>query len=284
MSARPARLESIDVGDIRITYIPDGDVVGSATAVFPSSDEALWQAHRQFLDADGKLVMTLGGFLVEVADRKIVIDLGFGDMTAPFPPLQAFFRGGSLLENLERAGVQAADVDTVVFTHMHFDHVGWTSRDGALTFPNARYMAGEGELEFWGSVTNADLAALGPHADAVQSPLGDRLETMRDGGAVAPGVTVLASPGHTPGHCSVVVSSGAERAIILGDVVHCPLQLTMTDMAIIADVDPAAAARTREAIVSELDGDERMIGAAGHFSGSVFGRLLPVEGRTWVRL
>jgi glyoxylase-like metal-dependent hydrolase (beta-lactamase superfamily II) len=284
MSARPAPVESIDVGDIRITYLRDGDAVCSATKIFPSSDEALWQAHRQFLDDDGQLLCTLGGFLVETGDRKIVVDLGFGDRTTPFPLIDGVYRGGELLQNLERSGVRAADVDTVLFTHMHLDHVGWTSRGGTLTFPNARYLAGDGELEFWQGLTDADLAALGPDPDSVQTPLKGRMEPVRDGQAVAPGVNVLASPGHTPGHCSVVVSSGSERAIILGDVLICPLQITQSELGVLSDVDPVTAARTREAIAAELAGDEQAIGANAHFTGSVFGRVVPAEGRTWVNL
>jgi glyoxylase-like metal-dependent hydrolase (beta-lactamase superfamily II) len=284
MSARPAPVESIDVGDIRITYLRDGDAVGSATKIFPSSDDALWQAHRQFFDDDGQLLFTLGGFLVETGDRKIVVDIGFGDRTTTFPQIDGVYRGGELLQNLERSGVRAADVDTVLFTHMHLDHVGWTSRGGTLTFPNARYLAGDGELEFWQGLTDADLAAFGPDPDSVQTPLKGRMEAVRDGQAIAPGVNVLASPGHTPGHCSVVASSGSERAIILGDVLICPLQITQSELGVLSDVDPATAARTRDAIAAELAGDEQAIGANAHFTGSVFGRVVPAEGRTWVNL
>jgi glyoxylase-like metal-dependent hydrolase (beta-lactamase superfamily II) len=174
-------------------------------------------------------------------------------------------------------------VDTVLFTHMHLDHVGWTSHGGTLTFPNARYLAGEGELEFWQGLTDADLA-IRPDPDSVQTPLKGRMEAVRDGQAVASGVNVLASPGHTPGHCSVVVSSGSERAIIMGDVLLSPLQITQSDLGVLFDVDPATAARTRDKMAAELAGDEQAIGANGHFSGSVFGRVIPAEGRAWVNL
>lgn len=284
MSARPAPLESIDVGDIRVTYLPDGDASVSAEAVFPAGNTELWDAHRELFDDDGKLLMTLGGFLIETADQKVVVDLGFGDMTVPFPPVDGEFRGGKLLSSLHRAGVEPADVDVVFYTHMHLDHVGWTAQNGALTFPNARHLVGEGEFEFWQGVTDAGLAAVGPHPEAVQAPLLDRAESVGDGALIAPGVNVLASPGHTPGHCSAVISSGEDRAIILGDVVHCPLQLADGDLRIIFDVDPDAAARTRDRIAAELEGDGSVIGADGHFSGSAFGRVVQATGRRWVSL
>ncbi|MDT7704752.1 MAG: hypothetical protein QOG20_359 [Pseudonocardiales bacterium] len=284
MSARSAPLESIEVGDIRVTYLPDGEATLAATTVFPASNEALWEAHRELFDDDGKLLLTLGGFLVEAGDQKVVVDLGFGDMVVPFPPVDGVFRGGKLLSSLREAGVEPTDVDVVFYTHMHLDHVGWTAQDGELTFPNARYIAGEGELAFWQNVTDEGLAAIGPHPDAVQAPLVNRIESVADGALIASGVIVLASPGHTPGHCSAVISSGQDRAIILGDVVHCPLQLADGDLRIIFDVDPDVAARTRDRIAAELEGDPTITGASGHFSGSAFGRILQASGRRWVDL
>jgi glyoxylase-like metal-dependent hydrolase (beta-lactamase superfamily II) len=284
MSARPAPLESIDVGDIKVTYLPDGDATVEAGTVFPASNEALWEAHRELFDAEGKLLLTLGGFLVETGDQKIVVDLGFGDMTVPFAPVGGVFRGGQLLSSLRRAGVEPADVDIVFYTHLHLDHVGWTAQNGELTFPNARYVVGEGEFEFWQGVTDEELAVVGPHPEAVQAPLVNRIESVGDGALVASGVNVLASPGHTPGHCSAVISSGADRAIILGDVVHCPLQLADGDLRIIFDVDPETAARTRDKIAAELEGDSGVLAAGGHFSGSAFGRIVRGTGRRWVGL
>jgi glyoxylase-like metal-dependent hydrolase (beta-lactamase superfamily II) len=284
MSARPAPLESIDVGDIRVTHLPDGDVSISASAVFPAGSQELWDAHPDLFDDDGLLLMTLGGFLIETGDRKILVDLAFGDMTVQFPPVQAEFRGGKLLASLRKAGVEPGDVDTVFYTHLHLDHVGWTAQNGSLTFPNARHVAGEGEFEFWQGVTDEGLAAVGPHPEAVQAPLADRIESVADGETIAAGVNVLATPGHTPGHCSLVVSSGEDRAIILGDVIHCPLQLSESDLRLIFDVDSDAAARTRERIAAELEGDAGTIGASCHFSGSVFGRVVKGTGRRWVGL
>jgi glyoxylase-like metal-dependent hydrolase (beta-lactamase superfamily II) len=284
MSARPAPLESIDVGDIKVTYLPDGDATVEAGTVFPASNEALWEAHRELFDAEGKLLLTLGGFLVETGDQKIVVDLGFGDMTVPFAPVGGVFRGGQLLSSLRRAGVEPADVDVVFYTHLHLDHVGWTAQNGELTFPNARYVVGEGEFEFWQGVTDEELAVVGPHPEAVQAPLVNRIESVGDGALIASGVNVLASPGHTPGHCSAVISSGADRAIILGDVVHCPLQLADGDLRIIFDVDPETAARTRDKIAAELEGDSGVLAAGGHFSGSAFGRIVRGTGRRWVGL
>lgn len=285
MPAQPAPLSSIDVGDIRVTYLPDGDARLSPTIVFPPSNDALWAAHAEYLDEDSKLLLTFGGFLIETRDRKVIVDLALGDMEVPFPPVEGFLRGGRFLESLEKTGVAPAEVDAVLYTHLHLDHVGWTAQGGSLTFPNARHLAGAGEWDFWRSVTDDEwLVAMGPDREAVQTPLENRIDSVADGESIAPGVTAVATPGHTPGHCSVVISSGTERAIILGDTVVCPLQFDERDLNFLFDVDQALAGRTRERIFAELEGTPETVVACAHYAESVFGRLVPGHGKSWVSL
>jgi glyoxylase-like metal-dependent hydrolase (beta-lactamase superfamily II) len=99
--------------------------------------------------------------------------------------------------------------------------------------------------------------------------------------AIAPGVTARHAPGHTPGHYILVIASGTERALLLGDVVQCPLQLTETDIGFLSDVDRVLAARTREALFRELEDQDVSIGM-DHFPGLEFQRILTGEGRRWV--
>lgn len=122
----------------------------------------MWAAHRELFDENGKLVFSLGGFLVETGEQKVIVDLGFGDATVPIPPMDGVYRGGRFLDSLRQTGVKPTDVNVVFFTHLHFDHVGWTVQDGSLTFPNARYLAGQGEWDFWCGIADEDLAAVGP--------------------------------------------------------------------------------------------------------------------------
>ncbi|MBC3191707.1 MBL fold metallo-hydrolase [Pseudonocardia sp. C8] len=281
MSATSAPRESVDVGDIRVTYLPDGEAAVAATALFPTSTPELWDLHRDLFDADGKLLLTLGAFLIRTGDRTVLVDLGFGPDSMSFPAADGEFRSGRLLTSLREEGLEPSDVDTVFYTHMHVDHVGWTGTNGALTFPNARHLAGEGEVEFWRTPDNP-LAAVGPHPEAVLGPLDGRIESIADGATLAPGVSVVATPGHTPGHCSLVVSSGSARAMILGDVLHCPAQLTDNDVSLAFDLDPVLAAKTRDRIAAELEGRPETLAAQGHLTGSVFGRIMRGESRrTW---
>jgi glyoxylase-like metal-dependent hydrolase (beta-lactamase superfamily II) len=283
MPAKAAPMSSIQVGDIRVTYLPDGEGAVSPTLTYPGSDADLWSAHSEYLTADGKWIASIGGFLIETGDRKILVDLGFGDLDVPVDMLEGYFKGGRFLDSLKQAGLSPDQIDTVAFTHLHLDHVGWVSSGGGLTFPNAKYLAGSGEWDFWQGVTDETLASFGPHPEAVQAPLESRMEALEDGSSVAPGVTTLATPGHTPGHVSYVISSGTDRALIMGDVIHCPLQFDEGDLTVIFDIDPAMARRTRERIAAELEGSST-IAADGHFADAAFGRLLPGQGKRWTSL
>jgi glyoxylase-like metal-dependent hydrolase (beta-lactamase superfamily II) len=114
------------------------------------------------------------------------------------------------------------------------------------------------------------------------SPLESRLETWDGSGPLLPGVDTMAAPGHTPGSTILVVSSGTDRAMLLGDVVHCPVELLDEEWAGMGDVDPDLALRTRMALIRELEGSDVPV-AASHFPEMQFGRLLPGTGRrSWV--
>ncbi|MEJ2870436.1 MBL fold metallo-hydrolase [Actinomycetospora sp. OC33-EN08] len=282
MSASPAIAETLEVGDISITFVPDGRALVGGGALFPSSTEALWAVHPELFADDGRLLLTFGAFLVRTAGRILLVDLGMGPIDAEFPAADGHFLAGDLVDNLRIQGVAPAEVDTVFYSHLHLDHVGWTAPGGTLTFPGARHVVGEREFEFWRDLDPAaPLAGVGP-GQGVIDPLLDRIESVADGASLAPGVDVVSTPGHTPGHCSLVISSGQERAVLLGDVVHCAIQLTDNDQAMAFDADPELAARTRDRIASELEREPGTTAIPCHFPESVFGRVLRVgDRRTW---
>jgi glyoxylase-like metal-dependent hydrolase (beta-lactamase superfamily II) len=276
MAATPAPLTSIQVGDINVTYLPDGEGRFIPAALMPASTEEGWELHREWLDDQRRIVTTFGGFLIETGDRKVVVDLGFGSNTVEFPGFGTL-SGGHYLDSLKQTGVSPAEVDTVVFTHMHIDHTGWTAMGGGLTFGNARHIAAAAEWEHW---QQPDESGAGPQPDTVAA-LTSHLESSSDGDTIAPGVTIMSTPGHTPGHQSLVLSSGTDRAVIVGDVLHCPAQIPEQEWAVVFDVDPALARRTRDRLMAELEGSGTTV-AASHFPEAVFGRILPGEGkRRW---
>lgn len=283
--AQPARQQQITVGDIRITYLPDGHGRIDKIAMFPGTTSEGWQLHPEWLDEGGRVVASIGGFLVQSGGRNILVDTGYGDHEVDFPGFGPFV-GGRLLQNLATTGLEPRDIDAVVYTHLHLDHIGWTSRvvNGRreLTFSRARHLLIASEWEFWSGGDQGPLqSALGPGLEEVRQPLEDHTEFIRDGQVIAPGVNVLATPGHTPGHLSLVVSSGAERAVILGDVMHCPVQFDEADWSVVFDVDPGLARRTRDRLMRELE-NPSTVSADGHFADAVFGRVMPAHGkRQW---
>jgi glyoxylase-like metal-dependent hydrolase (beta-lactamase superfamily II) len=271
MNAVAAGYQVIQVQDIRVTYLPDG--VGTFVCdVFPGTDADCWTRHAT-QTADGRWVASLGGFLVESGDRKILVDLGFGKVELEIPDF-ATASSGAFLDNLARAGVTPDQIDTVVYTHMHADHTGWTNVEDALSFPNARHIAGPGEVAHWTP------RAEEPFAPAAQLAFCSHFEESTDGEPVAPGVTIQHTPGHTPGHQVVIVSSGTARAVLLGDTIHCAAQLDEPEMTFMFDVDPVAARAWRESLMADLEktGD---VGGAGHFSGAALGRVMSGEGRRY---
>ena len=267
----------MQVGDIAV----DGVIDGIARAV-PSEayrwgigdgsgrgvDDGDWEPHRGLLADDGMLEMALGGFLLRSADRVILVDAGIGVFD------RGVFKGGALLDNLAALGVGTDDVTDVVFTHLHFDHTGWASVDGEPVFGRATYRCDAAD---WAHFVPTD-----ERATRKLAPIESRLETWDTDGPVLPGVDARRAPGHTPGSTILIVSSGGARAMLLGDVVHCPVELLDDEWATIGDVDPALAKRTRVALARELEADDVPV-AAAHFPGLQFGRLLSGEGRrSWI--
>jgi len=286
---QPAGRARMRIGDTSVTYLPDGYGWINPAMSFPSTAPGEWATHAEFLDARGWFSVSIGSFLIQTAGRAILVDLGLGEVDFAIPET-ASFTGGRLPAGLASEGLKTDDIDTVVFTHLHHDHVGWTSDVapapelpegavvGAPTFGAARHLVSETEWSYW-----ADRPGFpGPDRDAVLGPLSERIAFVRDGDEIAPGVRVLATPGHTPGHSSLVVTdpAGADdrRLIILGDVMHCQAQVTQSRWTFRFDVDAEQAIATRRQLLKELEHENTLL-AAGHFAGHVFGRVLPPSSR-----
>ncbi|HEY3237940.1 MAG TPA: MBL fold metallo-hydrolase [Acidimicrobiia bacterium] len=248
--------------------LPAGDLLR-----FTGSRDDPWGPHQGLLEPDGSLDLAMGGFLVRTGDRVVLIDTGVGRVD------NGVYRGGGFLDSLAGAGVAPAEVTDVVLTHLHFDHVGWATQQGEVVFEHATYRCHPADWDHF-------VAGPNPEAGSVRklSPIAERLEPFAGDTEVAPGVSVRHAPGHTPGSAVVVISDGEDRAVLLGDAVHCPVELVEDDWEAVMDVDPALAARTREALARELEGTDVPV-AAAHFPGLRFGRLLPGTGRRhWVFL
>ena len=265
------------VGEYEILPVIDGEMRSRPMMTFPNSTEADWQLHKDLLDEHGLLRFAFGGFLVRGGPerRNVLVDLGLGHYE-----MFGRQRGGAMLDSLAAYDLRPEDISDVVFTHLHLDHVGWASEEGRVVFPNATYRCDARDWEFYYSNPEGR-AAEGPTKSAL-APAEDRMQTWQDDGAILPGINVMNAPGHTPGSAIIVVSSDNQRAMMLGDVVHCPIELVDDEWSGMMDVDPALAKRTRVAFAREIEGKDVPL-AASHFPGLEFGRLLPGEGtRRWI--
>jgi glyoxylase-like metal-dependent hydrolase (beta-lactamase superfamily II) len=275
MTAFAARIETLNVGDAEVTYLPDGVHHVQGPAHYPSCPARVFDDHPEVIDEDGWLVMSVGAFLVRGAGPTVLVDTGAGPVHASMDVLtggryHGDLIGGDLLKSLSEVGVSPAEVDAVAFTHMHNDHIGWVATDGAPTFPNARYLIDAREWAYWshpdqvGSVAGASQAQLGVLATA--------LAAYDAATGIAEGVTTFATPGHTPGHTSILVSSRGQSALILGDAFHCPVELLNPGMEFVFDQDIEQANRSRRRIEERLRQPGTWF-AGGHFPNHVFGQL-----------
>jgi glyoxylase-like metal-dependent hydrolase (beta-lactamase superfamily II) len=254
------------IGDIELIPLSDG-MCKLPQQFYIGLD---FDTHPELLADDGKVHIPIGCYLLRTGDVTVLLDAGLG------PDVQASWaKGGDLPAELAAHGVSPADIDMVVASHLHVDHIGGLVSNGQPLFPNATVRYGHADWDQFVTAADAD-----DHTRNVMETLADadRLEPIEgDMVALAPGLTARATPGHTLGHYCLVVSSRDERAFLLGDAVECPLQLEEPDFYAMSDVDPKMAARTRELLWREMEGTDDLVGAA-HFPGLEFGRVLRGNG------
>ena len=267
--ASAAARQELRVGERSILALSDGVVVIPPT--FIGTPEHPTAAHDILRGADGRAPLPVGCFLVP-GDTTVLIDAGYGPADHQG---RGALVGGGLLGALADSGFGPEDIDVVALTHLHLDHVGWLAdADGRPVFGRARVLVGRADWEYF---VEGEGAAL-PLADHIRVGLltlaeQGRLTLLDADGPIAPGVTRLAAPGHTPGHSVFVVSDGPDRALLLGDALYCPEQLTQTDWAALTDVDPDLARTTRRLLVDDLAG-RGGVAVGCHFPGLRAGRVL----------
>ncbi|WP_251094583.1 MBL fold metallo-hydrolase [Streptomyces sp. Caat 7-52] len=271
------------IGDVEVLRVVEWQgPFAPAAALVPDCAPEVWQAHEDVLVPEhleargGRAVAALQTWVLRSGGRTVLVDTGVGNgRERPGNPL-FHRRQGDFPGRLERAGIRPRDVDVVINTHLHADHVGWNTLDAggewAPAFPRARYL-----------LPAADDRHFGPAGGygGVTQPM-DRL-VYED--SVAPvhraGQTVLwedayridehlvleAAPGHTPGSGVLRVESGGERAVFVGDLLHSPVQILRPECSSCFCLDPAQAARTRERVL-ERAAQERALVVPAHFGGT----------------
>jgi glyoxylase-like metal-dependent hydrolase (beta-lactamase superfamily II) len=264
------------VGDIELVGVQDG------TAYLPSDYFGIegTPGHRSMINASGLAELPITCFVVRTAGLTVLLDAGFGPRSVEWSPTDGQtvrLQGGDLPAQLAAHGVGPADVDLVLLSHLHGDHSGWVWHDDAPYFPNAKVRFGRGDWQ-----TFVEDGVAGANAPGFRE-LGARgmIELVDSDGVVAPGISALHTPGHTPGHLTFVVSSGGERALFLGDAISCPVQIEAPEFDALADMDRALGVATRDRLLRELDEGDLVGGP--HFPGLRFGRVMIGQRgrRTW---
>lgn len=258
------------LGAADVSIITDG-THSFTPDLFPGTDEAHITELLQQAGQD-QIATNFNAVLIRQNGRVILADAGPRDL---FGPDCGFLRDG-----LAELGVSPDQVDTLLATHLHPDHIaGMITPEGAAVFPNASLHVTEADRAFWSDDSNftGDLSGVADWAKLAQAVLaayGDRLEIMRDGAEVAPGLSGLALPGHTPGHFGWRLDSAGEALIHVGDIVHAPaLQVPDPEIAIAFDLDSDTARQTRKALLDQLASDGALF-TGGHFLRPAFNRVV----------
>jgi glyoxylase-like metal-dependent hydrolase (beta-lactamase superfamily II) len=274
----PAGSHRFQVGTLWCTVLSDGYVANPASWYFPDADRIELAEALDGCRWDGEHVISPYTCLLIETGREIVLaDAGFGNRSST---------SGAILARLELAGVRPEDVNTVVFTHAHPDHVGgavdWRNPRAPLPmFPNARYVMAEAEWDFWKSA-RVDLRGLRveePAKSAMEFTARRSLEALRHQvelidreTEIVPGVRALPAPGHTPGHLALLLSSDGCQLLNLGDAAVHPLHLEHPAWKNGFDLDPDLALATRRRLL-ERAAAEQMHVMAFHFPFPSVGRI-----------
>ncbi len=258
-----------ELGDIRVTALDDG-YDDLPIEVVVNIDDAGTAALAELSRGSNLLHPVFNAYLVETSGRRLLIDAGAGVHLGP--------NAGKMLNNLAEVGIAPGDIDAIILTHCHPDHIlGIVDRDWNPLFPNAELVVPELDEQFWlrsdpSKVDNEYQRFETGRAQRAAASYGERTRTI-SGGEAAPGVTMVPLPGHTPGHSGYMLEGGGKKLFLWGDIVHFPtFQPAWQDASLIFDVDAPLARDTRKQTFERVIADGLEVGG-GHLLPPGFARL-----------
>jgi glyoxylase-like metal-dependent hydrolase (beta-lactamase superfamily II) len=268
------------IGDVSITRIVETEDKSMTAEVMvpeaiPENVLPIGWLQPYFIDAKGNLISSIFSLLVESAGEKLVIDTCLGNDKPRSVPFWNE-RQGAFLEEIAAAGFTRESVDYVVCTHLHPDHVGWNTIlvDGEWqpTFPNARYLFSEKDWEW---LDKQPVTLLGDYCgDSVRPIIAAGLaDLITPNHTITDEVWLESTPGHSPGHVSVRISSNGEHAVVTGDLIHHPCQMAKPHWCSPFDFDSGQALRTREGFLEQFS-DEPVLVIGSHFATPAAGRIV----------
>jgi glyoxylase-like metal-dependent hydrolase (beta-lactamase superfamily II) len=274
------------VGDATITKVTEivypefSDVIPAAT---PDVVKKVQWLFPHFVTPEGLLSLSIHSLIVDMPGAKLVVDTCIGNDRDRAPMDVMSNLSTSFLDDMKAAGYAPESIDYVLCTHLHLDHVGWNTRmengKWVPTFPKASYLMDQKELDLFGDI---DPNVEEDFMQVQRRVYEDSVKPVMDAGLAKPvsgpspvceGVRLIATPGHTPGHCSVIIESKGETAMITGDFIHHPIQFNDPGLVSPFDVDNDAAVATRRRVFGEYaDTPTLIIGT--HFAGPTAGKLV----------
>ena len=282
---------TISVGNVEITAVHDGDGAVPISMVFPGVDPELWLPYQQKYpecfngDNNENIALPFECYVIRSEGHTILVDTGVGSMATNPGTVTAFAGGvdGRLLLDLQTAGVNKEDIDTVFLTHLHPDHVGWNvNNDGPTpvpSFPNARYVFHQDDWEAFRPPRDSEVFGF-TFWEETLAPLEGAgvIEPLSGEHSITSEITAILTPGHTPGSMSLAIDSGGEKALVMGDVFHGPPQVSEPSWVFAFDADPDTAVQSRSRMLDRAEA-ENAIMAICHSTG--FGRVVSQEGRRY---
>ncbi len=278
MSYRP-------LGNLRIMRALEVITPFDRQAFFPQTSESDWAPYRNWLEPDAldpvsdTLLLSMQSYVVRTSHHTILIDTCVGNgKERPTRPTWHLKNDDAYMDALAALGIAPQDIDFVLCTHLHSDHIGWNTRleDGRWvpTFPNARYVFSEKELAAWRDVGHEKFART-PYEDSVLPVVeAGRAELVANDYALDDEVWLESTPGHTPDHVAIALASKGASAVMCGDLVHSPVQCLHPEWVPWPDWDPALAARTRRAFFERYCETDTLVCTA-HFPLPSAGRIVP---------
>ncbi len=276
---------TLDVGDIRVTSLSDGNVVFDPRLMFPDTPLEHWSHFYDIFPecfSGRHFLMNLGVFVMSSARKNVIADTGFG----PHGKMLGSDTSAELMDDFARKGIRTEDIDTVFMSHLHADHIGWNIEPDTTdvpVFPNARYTVHRDDWEHFTVPDEDSEFGMEPIERSV-IPLQQIgvLDLMEGETELAPGITAIPTPGHTPGHMALLLSSGNERAIFIGDILINPMHGTETGLPFALDTDPAEALETRLQVLDKAEAEGSVV-LGSHLSPPGWGTMVRWEGRRYWR-
>ena len=268
-------IKDIKVGNTVIYSVSDGDLTFEKNVFFNAQSEKDWKPYSDYHDS--KIGMNVGSFIIHTDSRTVLVDTGLGKLDHH---LEQTTRE-TLIGEIDAAGFQPQNIDTVFLTHMHMDHVGTnmteTDHGWVPTFPNARYVVSKADWTLFGSRVNTRPFAylkeqIQPLIDA------DVLDLIEGEINITDEITTLPTPGHTPGHTSLLISSAGEKAVIVGDAAHVPPQIEETHWSPAPDRDKDKSSESRSMMMDLIEKEHALV-ASGHFPSPGFGNIVRANSR-----